>query len=150
VLVYSTNPMSEDMEVTGPVTLELWAKSSAVDTDFTAKLLDVSPDGFATNLADGILRMRYGDSQEKPALMNPDQIYKVTVDLSATSNVFKKGHLVRLDVSSSNFPRYDRNLNTGAVQSTSKDFVSATNTILHDAEHPSALLVTVMPAHAAQ
>jgi uncharacterized protein len=150
VLVYSTKPMTEDMEVTGPVTLELWAKSSAVDTDLTAKLVDVSPDGFATNLADGILRMRYRDSQEKPALMNPDQIYKVTVDLSATSNVFKKGYLLRLDVSSSNFPRYDRNLNTGAVQSTSKDFVSATNTILHDAEHPSALLVTVMPAHAAQ
>ncbi len=150
VLVYSTKPMTEDMEVTGPVTLELWAKSSAVDTDFTAKLVDVSPDGFATNLADGILRMRYRDSQEKPGLMNPEQIYKITVDLSATSNVFKKGHLLRLDVSSSNFPRYDRNLNTGAVQSTSKDFVSATNTILHDAEHPSALLVTVMPAKAAQ
>ena len=138
------------MEVTGPVTLELWAKSSAVDTDFTAKLVDVSPDGFATNLADGILRMRYRDSQEKPGLMNPEQIYKITVDLSATSNVFKKGHLLRLDVSSSNFPRFDRNLNTGAVQSTSKDFISATNTILHDAEHPSALLVTVMPAKAAQ
>jgi predicted acyl esterase len=81
--------------------------------------------------------------------MNPDQIYKVSVDLSATSNVFKKGHLLRLDVSSSNFPRYDRNLNTGAVQATSRDFVSATNTILHDAEHPSALVVTVMPTQAA-
>jgi len=149
VLVYSTKPMTEDIEVTGPVTLELWAKSSAVDTDFTAKLVDVAPDGFATNLADGILRMRYRDSQEKPTLMNPDQIYKVSVDLSATSNVFKKGHLLRLDVSSSNFPRYDRNLNTGAVQATSRDFVSATNTILHDAEHPSALVVTVMPTQAA-
>jgi putative CocE/NonD family hydrolase len=105
--------MTEDIEVTGPVTLELWAKSSAVDTDFTAKLVDVAPDGFATNLADGILRMRYRDSQEKPTLMNPDQIYKVSVDLSATSNVFKKGHLLRLDVSSSNFPRYDRNLRAG-------------------------------------
>jgi putative CocE/NonD family hydrolase len=149
VLVYSTKPMTEDMEVTGPVTLELWAKSSAVDTDFTAKLVDVAPDGFATNLADGILRMRYRDSHETPTLMNPDQIYKVSVDLSATGNVFKKGHLLRLDVSSSNFPRYDRNLNTGAVQATSRDFVSATNTILHDAEHPSALVVTVMPTQSA-
>jgi putative CocE/NonD family hydrolase len=142
-------PMTEDMEVTGPVTLELWAKSSAVDTDFTAKLVDVSPEGFATNLADGILRMRYRDSQEKATLMNPDQIYKVTVDLSATGNVFKKGHILRLDVSSSNFPRYDRNLNTGTEQATSRDFVSATNTILHDAEHPSALVVSVMPSHTA-
>jgi len=149
VLVYSTKPMTEDVEVTGPITLELWAKSSAVDTDFTAKLADVSADGFATNLADGILRMRYRDSQEKPTLMNPEQIYKVSVDLSATSNVFKKGHVLRLDVSSSNFPRYDRNLNTGTVQSTSRDFVSATNTILHDTEHPSALLLTIMPTVAA-
>jgi putative CocE/NonD family hydrolase len=148
VLVYSTKPLAEDMEVTGPLTLELWAKSSAVDTDFTAKLVDVSPTGFATNLTDGILRMRYRDSQEKPEMMNPDQIYKITVDLWATSNVFKKGHILRLEVSSSNFPRFDRNLNTGAEQATSRDFVSATNTILHDAEHPSALLVPVIPAGA--
>jgi uncharacterized protein len=146
VLVYSTKPMTEDIEVTGPVTLDLWAKSSAVDTDFTAKLVDVSPEGFATDLADGILRMRYRDSQEKATLMNPDQIYKVTVDLSSTSNVFKKGHILRLEVSSSNFPRFDRNLNTGAEQATGKDFVPATNTILHDAEHPTALVIPAMPA----
>src|SRR5215467_258778 len=149
VLVYSTKPLTENMEVTGPVTLELWAKSSAVDTDFTAKLLDISPDGFAMNLTDGILRMRYRDSQEKPVLMNSDQVYKISVDLWATSNVFKKDHILRLEVSSSNFPRFDRNLNTGADQAASRDFVSATNTILHDAEHPSALLVLVIPAGAA-
>jgi putative CocE/NonD family hydrolase len=119
-------------------------KSSAVDTDFTAKLVDVSPDGFAMNLTDGILRMRYRDSQEKPTLMNPGQIYEISVDLWATSNVFKKGHLLRLEVSSSNFPRFDRNLNTGAEQATSRDFISATNTILHDLEHPSALLLPVI------
>jgi uncharacterized protein len=146
VLVYSTKPFAEDMEVTGPVLLELWAKSSTVDTDFTAKLVDVSPEGFAANLTDGILRMRYRDSREKQVLMNPDQVYKVTVDLWATSNVFKKGHIMRLEVSSSNFPRFDRNLNTGADQATSRQFVSATNTILHDAEHPSALVVPVKPA----
>jgi uncharacterized protein len=143
VLVYSTKPLVEDMEVTGPVLLELWAKSSAVDTDFTAKLVDISPEGFATNLTDGILRMRYRESREKQVLMNPDQVYKVTVDLWATSNVFKKGHIMRLEVSSSNFPRFDRNLNTGADQAKSHEFVSATNTILHDAEHPSALVVLV-------
>jgi putative CocE/NonD family hydrolase len=146
VLVYSTKPLAEDMEVTGPVTLELWARSSAVDTDFTAKLVDVSPVGFAMNLTDGILRMRYRDSQEKPGLMNPDQVYKISVDLWATSNVFKKGHIIRLEVSSSNFPRFDSNLNTGADQATSREFVSATNTILHDSEHPSALLVPVITA----
>ncbi len=145
VLIYSTKPLSEDMEVTGPVSLELWAKSSVVDTDFTAKLVDVSPDGFATNLTDGILRMRYRDSPEKPVLMNPNQIYKVSVDLWATSNVFKKGHIMRLEVSSSNFPRFDRNLNTGAEQATSRDFVSASNIVLHDDEHPSALIIPVMP-----
>ena len=146
VLVYSTKPLGEDMEVTGPVTLELWARSSAVDTDFTAKLVDVSPVGFAMNLTDGILRLRYRDSQEKPGLMNPDQVYKISVDLWATSNVFKKGHIIRLEVSSSNFPRFDSNLNTGADQATSREFVSATNTILHDSEHPSALLVPVITA----
>ena len=148
VLVYSTRPLAENMEVTGPITLELWARSSAVDTDFTAKLVDVSPGGFAMNLTDGILRMRYRDSEEKPELMNPDQVYKVLVDLWATSNVFQKGHIMRLEVSSSNFPRFDRNLNTGAAQATSREFVSATNTILHDDEHPSALLVPVIPAGA--
>jgi hypothetical protein len=149
VLVYSTKPVADDMEITGPITLELWVKSSAVDTDFTAKLVDVSPEGFAMGLTDGILRMRYRDSQEKPELMNPDQVYKILVDLWATSNVFQKGHILRLEVASSNFPRFDRNLNTGAVQATSREFVSATNTILHDAEHPSALLVPVIPAGAA-
>lgn len=148
VLVYSTKPLAEDLEALGPVTVDLWVKSSAVDTDFTAKLVDVSPDGFAMNLTDGILRMRYRDSQEKPELMNPGQIYKISVDLWATGNVFKKGHVLRLEVSSSNFPRFDRNMNTGAEQAASKIFVPATNTILHDAEHPSALILPVIPASA--
>jgi putative CocE/NonD family hydrolase len=145
VLIYSSKPFAEDMEVTGPVTLEVWVKSSVVDTDFTAKLVDVSPDGFAMNLTDGILRVRYRNSTEKQEMMNPAQVYKITVDLWATSNVFKKGHVMRLEVSSSNFPRFDRNLNTGGEQATSRASVSATNTILHDAEHPSALVVPVMP-----
>jgi len=92
VLVYSTRAFAEDLEVTGPVRVELYAASSAVDTDFTAKLVDVGPDGFARNLADGIVRARYRDSREKAELLNPGQVYKVTVDLWSTSNVFLKGH----------------------------------------------------------
>lgn len=151
VLLYSTPAMSEDTEVTGPVTLELYVKSSAVDTDFTAKLVDVSPDGFAQNLTEGILRARYRDSRETPTLMNPGQIYKLDIDLWATSNVFKKGHVLRLEISSSNFPRFDRNLNTGATRylkttdgKPEERFVSATNVVLHDAEHPSALILPIV------
>src|SRR5256885_12929925 len=131
--------MSEDVDVTGPVSLELYAKSSAVDTDLTAKLVDVWPDGFAQSLVEGILRARYRDSREKPEMMTPGQVYKFTIDLWATSNVFKKGHVLRLEVSSSNFPRFDRNLNNGATRyiranDSGEAFVSATNVVLHDAE----------------
>jgi hypothetical protein len=144
VLVYSTAPLASDMEVTGPVSLELYVKSSAVDTDFTAKLVDVWPNGFAQNLTEGIQRARYRNSQETPELMTPGQIYKLTIDVWSTSNVFKKGHALRLEVSSSNFPRFDRNLNTGENNNTGQRFVPATNTILHDAQHPSALTLPVV------
>src|SRR4030095_15374569 len=96
VLVYSTRPLAADMEVTGLVTLELYAKSSARHTDFPAKHVDVSPDGFAQNMTEGILRARYRDSQEKPSLITPGQVYKLTVELWSTSNVFKKGHKLPL------------------------------------------------------
>jgi hypothetical protein len=153
VLVYATPAMAEDIEVTGPVSLELYAKSSAVDTDFTAKLVDVWPNGFAQNLTEGIIRARYRDSRQTPELMNPGQIYKVNIDVWSTSNVFKKGHILRLEVSSSNFPRFDRNLNTGRMRylrtsdtPAAAQFEKATNTILHDAEHPSALILPIVPA----
>ena len=146
VLVYSIGPLSHDLEVTGPVTADLFVKSSAVDTDFTAKLVDVAPDGFAQDLTEGILRMRYRDSPEHPVLMNPEQIYEITLDLWATSNVFLRGHSLRLEISSSNFPRFDRNLNTGEEIRFAHNFVSATNTVLHDAQHPSALVLPVMPS----
>ena len=146
VLVYSTAPLARDLEVTGPVTAVLFVKSSAVDTDFTAKLVDVAPDGFAQDLTEGILRMRYCASPEHATLINPGQIYKVSVDLWGTSNVFLRGHSLRLEVSSSNFPRFDRNLNTGEEIKFARTFVSATNTILHDAQHPSALVIPVMPS----
>jgi uncharacterized protein len=146
VLVYSTGPLANDLEVTGPITAKLYVKSSAVDTDFTAKLVDVAPDGFAKDLTEGILRMRYRDSQEHANLMNPGQIYEISLDMWGTSNVFLRGHSLRLEISSSNFPRFDRNLNTGEEIKSARHYVSAANTILHDAQHPSALILPVMPA----
>jgi putative CocE/NonD family hydrolase len=152
VLVYSTPVLSEDLEITGPVSLELYAKSSAVDTDLTGKLVDVWPNGFTQNIAEGIVRARYRDSRETPDLITPGQVYKFTIDLWATSNVFKKGHVLRLEVSSSNFPRFDRNLNTGETRYIKSgvgtdQFVTATNVVLHDAEHPSAVILPVVPGN---
>jgi uncharacterized protein len=145
VLVYSTPPLDHDLEVTGPIRLELFASSSAVDTDFTAKLVDVSPDGTAINLTEGILRARFRDSHEFSTPLVEGKIYPFSIDLWATSNVFRAGHRIRLEVSSSNFPRFDRNLNTGESAATSAKLVIATNAILHDATHPSALILPVVP-----
>lgn len=144
VLVYSTAPFAADTEVTGPVSVELYAKSSAVDTDFTAKLVDVWPNGFGQNLTEGIVRARYRDSQSIPSLLAPGTIYKFSIDLWSTSNVFLAGHALRLEISSSNFPRFDRNLNTGGEIKTGARAVKATNSVVHDAEHPSALIVPVV------
>jgi uncharacterized protein len=148
VLVYSTPGFSQDVEVTGPVSAELYVKSSALDTDFTAKLLDVWPNGFAQNLTEGILRMRYAASPEKAELIRPGKVYKINIDLWATSNVFRAGHRIRLEISSSNFPRFDRNLNTGDDQGFTVRFVKALNTVYHDHDHPSALVLPVAPATA--
>jgi putative CocE/NonD family hydrolase len=116
-----------------------------VDTDFTGMLVDVWPNGFAQNLTSGILRLRYRNSQEKPELANPGETYRITVDLWATSNVFLAGHKLRLEVSSSNFPRFDRNLNTGEEQARGTRMVKATNVIYHDKLRPSALVVAILP-----
>jgi len=145
VLVYSTPPLEQDIEVTGPVTLDLFASSSASDTDFTAKLVDVGPDGFAQNLTEGILRARYRESTQQSTPIEPGKVLEYKIALWSTSNVFLKGHRIRLEVSSSNFPRFDRNLNTGKPASDSDASVKATNTIYHDAEHPSALVLPVIP-----
>jgi uncharacterized protein len=145
VLVYSTPPLDEDVEVTGPITLDLYAKSSAVDTDFTGKLVDVQPDGKAINLTEGILRARYRDSMNEPKPIVPGKVYEYKIDLWSTSNVFLKGHRIRLEISSSNFPRFDRNLNTGKSAAESSAFVKATNTVLHDSAYPSALILPVIP-----
>jgi len=145
VLVYTTPAFKQDTEVTGPITLEIYVSSSAVDTDFTGKVVDVSPQGFARNLTEGILRARYRSSMEKAELMNPGEVYKLTLNLWSTSNVFLAGHKLRLEVSSSNFPRFDRNLNTGEDQGHSTRMAKATNAVYHDAKHPSALIVPVIP-----
>ena len=119
VLVFQTAPLQEDMEVTGELTVTLYASSTAKDTDFTAKLLDVYPSGqdypagFDMNLEDGIIRARFRDSLKVEKLMLPGQVYKFTIKMYPTANVFKKGHRIRLDISSSNYPRFDVNPNTG-------------------------------------
>lgn len=146
VLVYSTTPLQQDVEVTGPVTLDLFAKTTAADTDFTGKLVDVWPNGFAQNLTEGILRARYRESTTgQPKPIEPGKVYEYRVNLWSTGNVFKAGHRIRLEVSSSNFPRFDRNLNTGKNAATSAAFVKATTTVLHDPGHPSALVLPIVP-----
>lgn len=145
VLVYSAVPFPADTEVTGPVSVELYAKSSARDTDFTAKLVDVWPNGFAQNLTEGIVRAKYRDSQSEPSLLAPGKVYKFTIDVWSTSNVFLAGHTLRLEISSSNFPRFNRNLNNGQSNIGAESPLKATNMILHDGQHPSALLLPIVP-----
>ena len=145
VLVYTTPAFAQDTEITGPVSLDLFASTSAKDTDFTAKLLDVWPNGFAQNLTEGILRLRYRNSVERPELAKPGEVYHLMMDLWATSNVFLAGHRLRLEISSSNFPRFDRNLNTGEEQATSTKMLPATNTVCHDNLRPSALVLPIVP-----
>ncbi|HXN65504.1 MAG TPA: CocE/NonD family hydrolase [Candidatus Acidoferrales bacterium] len=145
VLVYTSAPLKQDLDVTGPVTLDLFVQSSGPDTDFTGKLVDVWPNGFAQNITEGILRMRYRDSRSQPSHVRAGEIYKITVDLWATSNVFLAGHKLRIEISSSNYPRFDRNLNTGDPDiAHATRVLAATNTILHDRAHPSAVVLSVL------
>ena len=146
VLVYTTPPLQDDLEVTGPISLILFAESTAVDTDFSAKLIDVYPDGRAMNLTDGLLRARYRESLEKATLLHPGQVFRLAVDVGVTSNVFRRGHRIRLEVSSSNFPRFDRNPNTGSAIADEKRMLKATQTVYHDRQHASYLLLPVVPA----
>jgi uncharacterized protein len=151
VMVFMTPPLVEDIEVTGPIEVKLWASSSVIDTDFTAKLLDVHPptadysEGIEMNLEDGIIRARFRDSLERAEQMKPGEIYQFIIQLYPTSNLFKAGHRIRLDISSSNFPRFDPNPNTGEPLNDHTHSVVARNTIYHDAAHPSHAILPVIP-----
>jgi len=146
VLVYSGEVLTCDLEVTGPVLVKLYAASSAPDTDFTAKLVDVHPDGRAFNVADGILRARYRKgNMETPTLIEPQTVIEYTIDLLSTSQVFKKGHRIRMEISSSNFPRWDRNPNTGELSYEAKRLATALQTVFHDCRYPSHALLPVIP-----
>lgn len=152
LLVFETKPLEEDVEITGPIKATLWVSSNCFDTDFTFKLIDVHPanddfpEGFAMNITDGILRARYRDSWERPTQMEPGEVYRIEIDAFPTSNLFKRGHRIRIDISSSNFPRFDINPNTGEPDASSPVCRVATNTIYLDAERPSHLTLPVIPS----
>jgi hypothetical protein len=145
VLVYTTPPLERAVETIGPVTVTLYAATSAVDTDWTAKLVDVHPNGYARNLTDGILRARYRHGPERPAPLTPGAVEQYTVDLWATANVFLPGHRIRVEISSSNFPRFDRNPNTGRPAADDSDLQAALQTVFHDPDRPSHILLPVVP-----
>ena len=145
MLVYTSDPLEEDMEVTGPVFVKLFAGTDGRDTDFTAKLVDVSPDGYAVNLCDGIIRGRYRTTQERQTLLDPGEVYEFTIDLWPTSNVFKKGHRIRVDISSSNFPRFDRNPNTGNAFGQDAELRIARQQVFHDKTRASHIILPVIP-----
>ena len=142
VLVYTTPPLSEDLEVTGPIKLVLFVSTTAPNTDFTGKLVDVHPEGEAYNVSDGILRRRY------PELSNPEghnRPVKIEIDFWPTSFVFFKNHRIRLEVSSSNYPRYDRNPNTGHAIATETHPIVATQSVYHGPDSPSRLILPLVP-----
>ena len=145
VLVYTSDPLEEDLEVTGPVIAKVYARTDAKDTDFTAKLVDVHPSGYAVNLCDGIIRGRYRESTATQVLLEPGAVYEFTIDLWPTSNVFLKGHRIRVDISSSNFPRFDRNPNTGNVFGVDTEMRVAHQQVFHDRSHQSHILLPVIP-----
>jgi putative CocE/NonD family hydrolase len=151
VLVFQTEPLDKDLEVTGEIEVRLFASSSAKDTDFTAKLIDVYPPsadwpgGFDLNIGDGIVRARFRDGLKQATLMKPGEVYEFTIKLYPTSNVFKRGHRIRLDVSSSNFPRFDVNPNTGEPLNQQRRSQIAEQTIYHDGQHLSRIVLPVVP-----
>lgn len=152
VLVFQTEPLAEAVEVTGPLIVRLWISSDAPDTDFTAKLIDVYPpnedypEGFAMNLTDGIVRCRYRDSWDRPSMMEAGEVYEVTIEAFPTSNLFQAGHSIRLDVSSSNYPHFDLNFNTGEPEGLPTRSRVATNTVWMDASSPSHAVLPMVPA----
>jgi putative CocE/NonD family hydrolase len=156
IVVFQTEPLTEEVEVIGPITVVFYASSTAPDTDFTAKLIDVYPpsqdfpSGFEMNITDDIIRARFRNSPEKPELMKAGEIYEFVIEPFPTANVFKKGHRIRIDISSSNFPRFDRNPNTGEPIGMSRRMVTADNSIYVDREHSSHVILPIIPANQAR
>ena len=150
VVVFQTTPLDADVEVTGRLVVKLWGSSDALDTDFTAKLVDEYPpnadypNGVDLNIADSIVRARYRKGPGKAELMKPGEPYKFTIEMNPTSLVFKKGHRIRLDISSSNFPRFDVNPNTGEPVADATELRKATQTVYHDARRPSYVVLPVL------
>jgi hypothetical protein len=145
VLIYTSEPLEKDLEVTGPVSLTLYASSGARDTDFAATLVDVYPDGRAIHVCEGIRRARFRESIEAPTLIEPGRVYEYTIDMWETSNAFKAGHRLRVEVTSSNFPRFDRNPNTGNTPGMDAELQVAEQTVYHGGEYPSHVTLPVIP-----
>ncbi len=151
VLSFATAPLEREIEVTGPVTVRLWIASDCPDTDFTAKLIDLHPpnedypEGFAMNLTEGLLRVRYRDSWERPALMAPGEVYAITIELFPIGNLFARGHRLRLDISSSNFPHFDVNPNSGEPEGSMDHRRVAENRVFADAQRPSHVVLPIIP-----
>jgi predicted acyl esterase len=151
VLVFQSEPLTEPLEITGPIEVQLWVATSAPDTDFTAKLIDVYPPsrwypfGYALNLTDSIMRLRYRNGFDKPEPATPGAIMPLTITLYPTGNRFMPGHRIRLDISSSNFPRFDVNPNTGEPVGTERRRSIADNTVFHQAGQASRIILPVIP-----
>ena len=146
VLCYTSAPLAAAVEVTGPIQVVLYAASDGPDTDWTAKLVDVAPTGYAKNLCDGIIRARYRESFTQPTLIEAHKVYQYTIEVGVTGNVFRKGHCIRVEISSSNFPRFDRNPNTGHTYGVDAELRSAAQTVYHTQDYPSHILLPVIPA----
>lgn len=145
VLCYTSDPLTTDLEVTGPITVVLYAATDGLDTDWTAKLVDVAPSGYAKNLCDGIIRARYRESLSNPSLLEANHVYKYEIEVGVTGNVFRQDHRIRVEISSSNFPRFDRNPNTGHEFGVDAEMRPAQQTIYHSREYPSHILLPVIP-----
>jgi putative CocE/NonD family hydrolase len=152
VAVFQTPPLHRDVEVTGRLVVKLWASSNAPDTDFTAKLVDVYPPsrdfpaGLDLIIGDSIVRARYRESSKTAKMLQADQPVELTIEMYPTSLVFRRGHRIRLDISSSNFPRFDINPNTGEPLNQNRRWRIADNTVYHDGQHPSRIILPIIPS----
>jgi uncharacterized protein len=151
VLVFETPPLPRPVQIVGPVEAELFVATDGPDTDFTAKLIDVHPPsadyprGYAMNLTDGILRLRYAEDPSQPRLRQPGEVVRIRITLFPTANLFLAGHRIRLDISSSNFPKFDANMNTGEAEGAARRSRIAVNTVFVNADRPSRVILPMLP-----